>query len=751
MRKRLRYETDRRPLLLSDVIRGGLVAFEGTLMVPIGIDLGTTYSAVATVTGRGQPVVVKNSDGESTTPSVVYFPPSGTPIVGSEAKEFQEVGENEVASFFKREMGDPDFSQTFHGRKYSPTELSSLVLKKLKADAEEELGQRIDAAVITVPAYFNNAQRNATIEAARLAGLKVLRIINEPTAAAIAFGLSSKTKAGTTTMVYDLGGGTFDVSIVKSSDDEIAVLATDGDHKLGGKDWDDRIAGYLAGQFRDEFGADPFEDQESFNDLMIKCEKAKRELSVRDCTKVTIVHNGERGTYTLTRAQFAELTRDLLERTHGIAQAVLDSVEGLTWEKLDGVLLVGGSTRMPMVAEFVEQVTGRPPLRGINVDEAVALGAALQAAADLKIEDDLSLEASYGEGFSLPAIRDVTCHSLGMVAENQDRSKYLNSIIIKKNSQIPAENACGYSIRVSANRDANKLEVYMLQGEVEAPIECTVLGKYVCTGVTPTKTGRAQVRVHYAYNKNGTVDVRAEQLNAESGIAELDLTIEPVPEDMSWLGRSPIENDPPASQTGPSALVIAVDASGSMSGAPMNEAKKAALSMVNKLDLSRFHVGILAFSDKMAILTECTGHKGDIRGAINELNVGLGYGNDACPFEKAMRMMDGECGAKFIVLLTDGCWNYPQKAIAQAKKVKDEGAEIIAIGFGTADHNFLKMVATCDENALMTDVSKLVDSFSKIAQVLSSDETPQTASLIMPDGADVKPKGRGRGFFGRFF
>lgn len=720
-------------------------------MVPIGIDLGTTYSAVATVSGRGQPMVVKNSDGESTTPSVVYFPANGIPIVGSEAKEYQAVGENDVASFFKRDMGDPGFYQTFHGRKYSPTELSSLVLKKLKADAEAELGQRIEAAVITVPAYFNNGQRNATIEAARLAGLRVLRIINEPTAAAIAFGLSSKTKAGTTTMVYDLGGGTFDVSIVRASDDEIAVLATDGDHKLGGKDWDDRIAGFLAGQFRDEFGADPFEDQESFNDLMIKCEKAKRELSVRDSTRVSIVHNGERGTYTLTRSQFAELTRDLLERTHGIAQSVLNSVEGLTWENLNGVLLVGGSTRMPMVAEFVEEVTGRPPLRGINVDEAVALGAALQAAADLKVEDDLSLEASSGEEFSLPAIRDVTCHSLGMVAENQDRSKYLNSIIIKKNSQIPAENACDYTIRVSENRSANKLEVYMLQGEVESPMECTVLGKYVFTGFTPTKTGRAQVRVHYAYNKNGTVDVRAEQLNAEGGVLGLELTIEPVPEDMSWLGRSPLENDSSASQASPAALVIAVDASGSMSGTPMNEAKKAALSMVNKLDLSRFHVGILAFSDKMAILTGCTGHKGVVKGAINKLEVGLGYGNDACPFEKAMRMMDGEEGSKFIVLLTDGCWSYPQKAIAQAKRVKDEGAEIIAIGFGTADHDFLKTVATCDENALMTDVSNLVDSFSKIAQVLSSDDAPQSASLTMPDGNETKPAGTGKGFFGRFF
>jgi len=536
---------------------------------------------------------------------------------------------------------------------------------------------------------------------------------------------------------------------VKASDSEIAVLATDGDHKLGGKDWDDRIASYLATQFREQFGADPFEDQESFNDLMIKCEKAKRELSQRDSTRVSIVHNGEQGTYTLTRAQFEDQTKDLLERTRNIAQSVLDSVDGLTWENLDGVLLVGGSTRMPMVAKFVEGMTGRPPLRGINVDEAVALGAALQAAADLQSEDDLSLEASSGEEFVLPPIRDVTCHSLGMVAENQDRTKYLNSIIIKKNTPIPAENASDYTIRLSRSRDANKLEVYMLQGEVEVPLDCTVLGKYVFSGFLPTKTGRAQVRVHYAYNRNGTVDVSAEQLNAEGGLANLALTVEPVPEDMSWLGRSPLENDPPAPP--PVSLVIAVDTSGSMSGFPMEEAKKAALSMVEKLDLDRFHVGIMAFSDQMATLTECTSRKKNITEAISALGVGLGGGNRACPFEKAMRMMDGGEGAKFIVLLTDGCWCYPTKAIAQAAKVKDEGAEIIAIGFGGADHNFLKTVATCDENALMTDLSRLVDSFSKIAQVLSSGDSQQSASLVMPDGPDEQGKGKPKGFFSRFF
>lgn len=719
-------------------------------MRPIGIDLGTTYSAVATVSNRGVPVVLKNSDDESTTPSVIYFPPNGEPIVGADAKEYQAVGENDVAAFFKRKMGDANFFQTFHGRKYTPTELSSMVLKKLKTDAESALGQSINTAVITVPAYFNNEQRNATIEAARLVGLRVLRIINEPTAAAIAYGLLSKTKAKSTTMVYDLGGGTFDVSVVRVSDDEIAVLATDGDHKLGGKDWDDRIADYLAGQFKDEFGADPFEDLESFNDLLIKCEKAKRELSVRNSTKVPLVHNGERGTYTITRSQFAELTQDLLERTRVIAQSVLNSVEGLTWENLDGVLLVGGSTRMPMVAEFVEKMTGRPPLRGINVDEAVALGAALQAAADLKMEDDLSLEVSQSEEFSLPTIRDVTSHSLGMVAESQDRARYLNSIIIKKNSPIPTENACDYTIRLSANCNTNKLEVYMLQGEVEVPMECNVLGKYVFTGFAPTMAGRAKVRVHYAYNKNGTVEVHAEQLNADVGDCDLLLTIEPVPEDMSWLGKSPRENDPPAP---PVSVVIAVDVSGSMGGSPLREAQNAAYALVDKLDPDRFSVGIIAFSEQNVTLTQCSNKRKEIRSAIDELQYAYerwGGGTSAIPFHSAYSMLAGRDGAKFIVLLTDGCWNSPQTAIRHAQEARDLDIEIIAIGFGEAKHDFLRSVATCDENALMTDLSGLVEVFSKIAQVLTAEDSLRDVSLLITED-DAQSSDKRKSFFSRFF
>ena len=717
-------------------------------MNAIGIDLGTTFSVVATVNASGRPEVVKMpEDGSSTTPSVVYFPETGDPLVGKEAKAMQGLGEQDVASFFKRDMGDLGFAQVYRGRSYSATDLSAIVLRHLKRGAEEALGTKIDSAVITVPAYFNNAQREATIAAAKQAGFrKVLRIINEPTAAAIAFGLTKTAAMGKTTMVYDLGGGTFDVSIVKVTPTEITVLATDGDHRLGGKNWDDRIAQELAQRFKDEFGTDPFDDVESFNDLLVRCENAKKDLSQRESTRISVVHGGDRGNYTLTRAEFEGLTRDLLERTRIISESVLAAVPGLNWNSLDGVLLVGGSTRMQMVGNFVQEMTGRPPLRGINVDEAVALGAALQAASDLQSEGEFELEGTRDGGgeFTLPTITDVTSHSLGMVAENGDRSKYVNSILIAKNSTIPKTETKPYTLRVGRDRTRNKMEVYMLQGEDGDPLACDILGKYVISDIEPVSGGKVTLEVGFSYNKNGTVDVTAVQRDTGRG---LPVTKEPVPEDRSWLARSPKENDKKTVVANVS-VVIAVDTSGSMYGPPMTEAKRAASTLARKLSAENFHIGVLAFSDQEGRLKECMVQHPSAQAAISKLEVGWGGGNSDIPFRTAKRMMNATDDKKFLVLLTDGCWNSPQKAIKHADEIKADGVEIIAIGFGGADHEFLRAVASCDENALMTDLSNLVDSFSTIGQVLA--EGGGTASLSLPD-SEAGASRTGKGFLGKFF
>lgn len=716
-------------------------------MNAIGIDLGTTFSVVATVNASGRPEVVKMpEDGNSTTPSVVYFPETGDPLVGAEAKAMQALGEQDVASFFKRDMGDSGFTQVYRGRSYSATDLSAIVLRHLRLGAEEALGTKIDSAVITVPAYFNNAQREATIAAAKQAGFRnVLRIINEPTAAAIAFGLTKSAAMGKTTMVYDLGGGTFDVSIVKVTPAEITVLATDGDHRLGGKNWDDRIAQELAQRFKDEFGTDPFDDAESFNDLLVRCENAKRDLSQRENTRITVVHGGDRGSYTLTRAEFEVLTRDLLERTRNISESVLAAVPGLNWNNLDGVLLVGGSTRMPMVGEFVQAMTGRPPLHGINVDEAVAMGAALQAASDLQNDGEFELEGAGAGGgeFSLPTITDVTSHSLGMVAENGDRSKYVNSILIAKNSTIPKTETKPYTLRVGRDRSRNKMEVYMLQGEDVDPLSCDILGKYVISDIEPVSGGKATLEVGFSYNKNGTVDVTAVQRDTGR---ELPVAKEPVPEDMSWLSRSPKENDKNNVKMNVS-VVIAVDTSGSMEGRPLREAQKAARQLVSKLDLQQFSVGIMSFNDDNDCVVACCNDARKIDRAIGYLPKFSG-GTSAVPFRTAMSMMKDDAEKRFVIVLTDGEWFSPGPAIADAAMLKEGGVEIIAIGFGEADYNFLRKIASCDENALMTDLSNLVDSFSTIGQVLA--EGGGSASLTLPD-SEAGASRTGKGFLGTFF
>src|SRR6185295_11312763 len=418
----------------------------------IGIDLGTTNSAIAYINAAGRPEVVPNREGSPITPSVIDFS-CDPPRVGEEAKESQGLGEESIASFFKRSMGNPNFVLELGGRPRTPIDLSALVLKKLKEDAEAKLGTPITQAVITVPAYFNNAQREATIEAGRRAGLEVLRIINEPTAAAIAFGLH-ETKTTQRVLVYDLGGGTFDVSLVEITSENISVLATDGDHNLGGKDWDDRVAVYLGQSFAEAHGVNPVDSSVSFNDLLVRAEEGKKALSSRNSTRVAIHYEGQREAYELTREKFQELTQDLMERTQCLAEQVLAEA-GVKWTNLSGVLLVGGSTRMPMVHDYVRRMSGKEPMTGANVDEAVALGAAIQAAIDLREKSGGKQETFFLGGSR--RIQDVMSHSLGVIALSEDRKSCINSIIIPKNTPVPSKASKPYQLRTREGQD-NQLD-----------------------------------------------------------------------------------------------------------------------------------------------------------------------------------------------------------------------------------------------------------------------------------------------------
>ncbi|HHC24541.1 MAG TPA: VWA domain-containing protein [Desulfobacterales bacterium] len=670
----------------------------------LGIDLGTTFSSVATVDKTGRPKILSNSQGKSLTPSVIYFG-GGESIVGDEAKEMQALGESEVASFFKRSMGDHHFFLNFGGRDYTPTDLSAILLRKLKNDAESDLGSSVNQSVITVPAYFNKFQREATIKAGEIAGLKVLRIINEPTAAALAYGIS-KNSSRQTALVYDLGGGTYDVTIVRITKSAIEVIGTDGDHELGGKDWDDRIATYLGECFRDDHGIDPLDDSITFNDLLVRCEDAKKQLSNRNKTRVSITYQGEREAYEITRSMFEEMTKDLMERTQILTEQVLSDAR-LKWKELSGVLLVGGSTRMPMVWDYVERMSGKKPISGVNVDEAVAIGAAVQAQIDSKTSSSLFLLSATKK------IQDVMSHSLGLIAVNEDNTKYINSIIIQKNLAIPALQTRPYKLSVSRRGDS-KLEVYMTQGESDDPMGCTYLGKYVFSDIPSISGKEAIIDISYAYNKNGVVNVSAKERNSKK---PLMLSVEPLPEDIpDRFAMPPVQEEVREHLF----VYLAFDLSGSMNGQPLTEAKKAAHAFVSQCDLTNTSIGLISFSDEVFVDLKACQNAKKIAKSVKGLTIGrTGYGNDAHPFDEIYNLLYRRSGLRYGIVLADGVWRNQPYAVKRAKRCHKAETEIIGIGFGHADRDFLRQISSSDQNSFFTNLNELTETFSTIAQELT--------------------------------
>ncbi len=690
----------------------------------IGIDLGTTFSSVAVVDQTGRPGILKNRQDESITPSVIYFGEGGI-VTGEEAKEMQALGEENVASFFKRSMGDPNFAIYMGGRDYSAEDLSEILLRELKSDAEAALGVSIGHAVITVPAYFNNFQREATIRAGEAAGLDILRIINEPTAAALAYGAKW---GGTdqTILVYDLGGGTFDITIVRITRESIDVLATDGDHELGGKDWDDRIAAFLGERFHEEHGIDPLEDSIAFNDLLVRCEDAKKQLTARGKVRVSISHGGEKQAFELTRDKFEEITRDLMERTERLTEQILGDA-GIGWGDLEGVLLVGGSTRMPMVYDYVERMSGKKPMQGVNVDEAVALGASIQAGVDMA-------EAGHGEmKFTLGGpkkTRDVMSHSLGMIAENEDRSWYVNSIIIPKNNRIPSVESRPFQLRTLA-RGGNVLEVYMLQGESDRPANCIVLGKYVFSDISHVKGAIAVLDISYAYDRNGVVMVEATERSTGK---VLPVAVEPPPDDMTWAELPPEEEEVVHLHM---SVVQAIDVSGSMHGPPLEEAKQAAMAFVKKSDLAHMSVGLVEFGSNARKCIDPIQNARSIEKAIKQLAIS-GSTNMMDGIVEAHAMLGSAEDPRFIILLTDGYPDDPGGAIRAADAAKADGIDIITIGTGGADEEYLRKLASCDENNVFAQQGNVVAAFSRIAQVLT--ETAGGVELS-ENGTNASKKG----------
>lgn len=671
----------------------------------IGIDLGTTYSAVSTIDEFGKPVILKNSDGEHLTPSVVYFDEHGNAIAGSEAKEMMLSGEDNVIMFFKREMGNPEFCFNVNGKDYSATDLSAILLRKLKSDAEISLGSTVTKAVITVPAYFNDLQRNETIKAAQNAGLEVLRIINEPTAAAINYGIARDIDQKL--LVYDLGGGTFDVTVLEIKDGDINVLATGGDHSLGGKDWDDCIINYITDQFVREFGEDPNDDPLTYNDLAFNAEKLKKQLSSMQSASMLVRYAGHRQKYEITREKFEELTANLLQSTQEKTEEVLREA-GLRWQDISGALLVGGSTKMPMVEKWVHEMSGREPLRGINVDEAVCLGAGIQASIEMAKQGiRRGLPPGSFRKLSLPSgkslqIKDVMSHSLGAIAVSQDGNRYVNSIIIRKNKTIPISESRSFKHKTRRNSD-NEMEVYLTQGEGIEVKECTVVGRYLIRNIEYVNGGESIIDLHYSYDENGVININGYQQETRIHLVAEKL---PLQDDMSWLYEKP---------KGKVAMniILAIDVSGSMSGKPLKNASSAAIEFVNKLNLEATSISIVGFTDSVIEYCSLSKDFKTIEKAIKKMSA---KGGTNSPLEFCFKKLKYSEDKPIVVVLTDGEWFDQKDAIATSDKCKNAGIDIIAIGFGHADEKFLRRISTI---SVMTDLENLVESFSTIAQELS--------------------------------
>ncbi len=481
----------------------------------IGIDLGTTNSCVAVLEGK-EVTVIPNSEGTRTTPSVVAFTKDGERLVGNIAKRQAVANHNRTISSIKREMGS-DYKVKIDDKEYTPQEISAMILSKLKADAESYLGQKVTQAVITVPAYFSDSQRQATKDAGKIAGLEVLRIINEPTAAALAYGLDKEENKNQKVLIYDLGGGTFDVSILEIGDGVFEVLATNGNTRLGGDDFDQRIMDYIVDQFKKENGIDLSKDPAAMQRIKEAAEKAKIELSGVTKTSISLPfitadQNGPKHIdMELTKAKFNELTADLVEKTVGPTMNALKDA-GLKASDLAKVILVGGSTRIPAVIDKVKEITGKDPYKGINPDECVAIGAAIQAgvlAGDVK--DVLLL--------------DVTPLSLGIETLGGICTK-----LIERNTTIPTKKSQIFS---TASDNQTSVEIHVLQGEREFAKDNKTLGRFSLVGIAPAPRGIPQIEVTFDIDANGIVSVSAVDkatnksqsitLTASSNLSEKDI------------------------------------------------------------------------------------------------------------------------------------------------------------------------------------------------------------------------------------
>lgn len=695
--------------------------------VNVGIDLGTTYSAVASFSKEsGKVEVYKNSFSKECTPSVVWLD-NGRAMIGDEAKDEQKSGNVNTVAFYKSMMGDVNYNAYIDGNEYSAEDLSGIFLTELVKDIEETNDLKIDGAVITVPAYFNDKQREATIRAGQKAGLKVLKIINEPTAAIIAYGLTSGKEKNV--MVYDLGGGTFDVTIAHVAGTKIDVLATNGNHQLGGKDWDQALIDDVKEKFYSEYGINIDDHEEDLKELQVKCEEAKKRLSSLSVTSVSIQCEGLLGKYDLTRQDFDDKTYSLLYETILLINSCFSEIAENTgksfgWQNIDEVVLVGGSTRMPQVKDMIVKEYGKPPItKDINVDTIVATGAAMQA--ELCVSSTITLtianKPSSQQHSATPMtlviknadIQDITSHGLGMLALASDEKSYINSTIIRKNSKVNETFSKEYLF------GGDKLEVYVLQGESRDPYDCDIIGKYTVTGMK--KGEKNNLSVNFLYNSNGVVEVNANLKNGQ----ELSAKRETVTEDLSEIIARLEKQREEAKKVPPIEVMLMLDTSGSMSSR-IDEAKKAAKEFVKQFDLNTAAFSIISFGDQTVVKCQKSHNSSEINRAIDNVTVGeVGYGTGATPINDYYNKFSNGV-QRIMVILTDGEWFKQEDETNAAIRVKSNGVHIQGIGIGDANQAFLDKISS--GKGKKVDISQLVQTFKDVASSIATEVA--TNSLI---------------------
>lgn len=720
--------------------------------VNVGIDLGTTYSAVAWINPATQkPEIVLNSYGLPTTPSVICFDGPDSWECGQDAKESYDMGDPNCVCAFKRAMGTDEVCIRVDGRAFNAEELSSMLLAHLKRETEKRLNDKITGAVITVPAYFFNEERAATIRAAEKAGLPVMRIINEPTAAALNYSVKNW-RENAVIMVYDLGGGTFDCTLIGMGPRHtLDSIGTSGDHRLGGKDWDAAIAGLVLNKIKSEKGIDACGDKELVTLANAYAEGWKRKLSSTTAPITCRIQTKKHGRIevTLTAAEFDAATEPLLERTVKLCENVLSDAR-LAWRNITDILLVGGSTRMPQVVRRLTKLLGKPPIAHVHPDEAVAIGAAMQTALEqeekYEVYNIASVSAPEKKGgllsrkqpapapnvndmwkmsyvrpvkqaqeigdFHVLAKRDVQAHGMGIITVNPEGTAYINEPIIPPNVRVPVK--CAKAFRFFTDEyEKNELEIYVVEGE-EEPAKASIKGKYVVSGIRHNDNGETRIRIQYSFDKNSIIHVQARQ---ENDTVDLPIRKEPItPEELKRFGEKIDPNNTPASSR-PQNITLVVDVSGSMSGAPLRDAISAMLSFVDKLEKTHAQIGVMAVSDVCRWLLKPSNDMKKVRSAINSITACMtGVCNEGHPFDELFQYYAQQRGHRSAIVLADGEWENESVVIQAAQRCHSAGLDVAAIGFGSANRRFLNAISSRKDLSILTDQAHLKQSFGSIAQ-----------------------------------